>query len=88
MGTFPVLAIMECTFQNLLGLLEFVVTVDDFNAHNKCLTAKILKQGYRYYKLRKDFSLLYRRHHELVSKFNVCLNISLTSRSNGTRILL
>ena len=30
--------------------------VDDFNTLNKCLTAKLLKQGYRYHKLRKDFS--------------------------------
>ena len=27
--------------------------VDDFNTRNKCLTAKLLKQGYRYHKLRK-----------------------------------
>ena len=47
--------------------------VDDFNARNKCLTAKLLKQGYRYHKLRKDFSMFYRRHYELISKFNVGL---------------
>ena len=47
--------------------------VEDFNARNKCLTAKLLKQGYRYHKLRKAFSKFYRRHHELVSKFNVGL---------------
>ena len=29
--------------------------VEDFNARNKCLTAKLLKQGYRYHKLRKAF---------------------------------
>ena len=29
--------------------------VEDFNARNRCLTAKILKQGDRYYKLRKAF---------------------------------
>ena len=29
--------------------------VDDFNTRNKCLTAKLLKQGYRYHKLRKTF---------------------------------
>ena len=45
--------------------------VDDFNPRNKCLTAKLLKQGYRYHKLRKDFSKFYRRHYELISKFNV-----------------
>ena len=29
--------------------------VSDFNCRNKTLTAKILKQGYRYHKLRKGF---------------------------------
>ena len=33
--------------------------VDDFNTRNKCLTAKLLKQGYRYHKLRKAFSKFY-----------------------------
>ena len=43
----------------------------DFITRNKCLTANLLKQGYRYHKLRKAFSKLYRRHNELISKFNV-----------------
>ena len=48
--------------------------VADFNARNKCLTAKLLQQGYRYHKLRKTFfSEFYRRHYELISKFNVGL---------------
>ena len=47
--------------------------VADFNARNKSLTAKLLQQGYRYHKLRKSFSKFYRRHYELVSKFNVGL---------------
>ena len=47
--------------------------VNDFNTRNKCLTAKLLKQGYRYHKLRKAFSKFYRRHYELISKFNVGL---------------
>ena len=47
--------------------------VEDFNARSKCLTAKLLKQGYPYHMLRKAFSKFYRRHHELVSKFNVGL---------------
>ena len=45
--------------------------VEDFIARNKCLTAKLLKQDYRYHKLRKAFSKFYRRHNELISKFNV-----------------
>ena len=36
-------------------------------------TNQILQQGYRYHKLRKTFSKVYRRHYELVSKFNVGL---------------
>ena len=48
--------------------------VADFNARNKNLTAKLLQQGYRYHKLRKNFfSKFYRRHYELASKFNVGL---------------
>ena len=45
--------------------------VADFYTRNKSLTAKLLQQGYRYNKLRKTFSKFYRRHYELVSKFNV-----------------
>ena len=37
---------------------------------NICLTAKLLDQGYRYHKLRKTFSKFYRRHYDLISKFN------------------
>ena len=47
--------------------------VDDFNTRNKVLTAKLLRQGYRYHKLRKAFSKFYRRHFDLVSKYNVGL---------------
>ena len=47
--------------------------VADFDARNKSLTAKLLQQGYQYHKLRKIFSKFYRRHYELVSKFNVGL---------------
>ena len=47
--------------------------VADFNARNKCLTAKLLQQGYRYHKLRKTFSKFYPRLFELIFKFNVGL---------------
>ena len=43
--------------------------VTDFNARNKCLTTKLLQQGYRYHKLRKTFSKFY----QLTSKYNVGL---------------
>ena len=32
---------------------------DNFNTHNKILTAKLLKQRYSYHKLRKAFSKFY-----------------------------
>ena len=41
--------------------------VDDFNTRNKVLTAKLLRQGYIYHKLRKAFSKFYRRHFDIVS---------------------
>ena len=47
--------------------------VDDLNTRNKVLTAKLLRQGYRYYKIRKLFSKFYRRQFDLVSKYNVGL---------------
>ena len=47
--------------------------VDDFNTRNKVLTAKFLRQGYRYHKIRKAFSKFYRRHFDIVSKYNIGL---------------
>ena len=52
--------------------------VTGFNARNKSLTAKLLQQGYRYHKLRKTFSKFYRRHYELISKYNVGLKTLLS----------
>ena len=47
--------------------------VTDLNNRNKFLTAKLLRQGYRYHKLRKAFSKFYRRHFELIEKYHVSL---------------
>ena len=52
--------------------------VSDLNAKLNAYknTVKLLKQGYRFHKLRKVF-VIYHRHHELGSKFKVGLkNIS------------
>ena len=40
--------------------------VNDFNNRNLFLTGKLLKQGYRYHKIRKAFSKFYHRHLELI----------------------
>ena len=45
----------------------------DFNNRNLFLTAKVLKQDYRYHKIRKAFSKLYHRHSELIVKYNIGL---------------
>ena len=37
------------------------------------VTQKLLKQGYRYHKLRKTFSIFYRRYYDLISKSQVGL---------------
>ena len=46
---------------------------DDFNNRNLFLTAKLLKQGYRYHKIQKAFSKFYHRHSELIVKYNIGL---------------
>ena len=45
---------------------------DDFNNRTLFLTAKLLKQGYRYHKIRKAFSKFYYRH-SLIVKYNIWL---------------
>lgn len=50
--------------------------VKDFNERNRTLTNKLLKQGYRYHKLRKSFSKFYYRNTPLVDKYK-CSLISL-----------
>ena len=57
-------------------LIRFARTssnLSDFNCRDKALTAKLLRQGYRYFKLRKAFSKFYRGHSALVEKYNVSL---------------
>ena len=49
-------------------LIRFARTssnVSDFKCRNKALTAKLLKQGYRYHNIRNAFSKFYRRQSEL-----------------------
>ena len=46
---------------------------DDFNNRNLFLTAKLLKQGYRYHKIRKAFSKFYHRHSELIVIYSIGL---------------
>ena len=52
---------MVYTFRSLFVLRDYVIA---FNNRNQVLTAKLLKQGYRYHKIRT----------ELIVKYNIGLN--------------
>ena len=61
----------------ILQLIRFASVcshVDVFNNRNIFWTSKLLKQGYRYHKLRKAFSKFYYGHSELIVKYYICLN--------------
>ena len=61
---------------NISQLIRFArahSNLNDFNYCNKALTAKLLRQGCRYFKLRKAFSKFYRRHSALLEKYSVSL---------------
>ena len=57
----------------LIRFARVCSNIDDFNNRNLFLTAKLLKQGYRYHKIRKAFSKFYHRHSELIVKYNIGL---------------
>ena len=72
-GDVPRSTSYDVYISQLIHLARVSSHVDDLNTRNKVLTAKLLRQGYRYYKLRKAFSKFYRRHFDVVS--NVGLKI-------------
>ena len=57
----------------LIHFARVCSNIDDFNNKNLFLSAKLLKQGYRYHKIRKAFSKFYHRHPELIVKYNIGL---------------
>ena len=60
-------------FSQLIRFARVCSNIDDFNNRNLFLTAKLLKQGYRYHKIRKTLSKFYHRHSELIVKYNIGL---------------
>ena len=56
--------------QELIRFARVCSNVDDFNNITLFLTAKLLKQGCRYHKIRKAFYKFYHRHSELIVKYN------------------
>ena len=59
----------------LIRFARVCFNVDDFNNRNIFLTAKLLKQGNRYHKIRKAFSKFYHSHSELIVKYNIGLKL-------------
>ena len=57
----------------LIRFARVFSNVDDVNNRNLFLTAKLLKQGYIYHKIRKAFSKFCHRHSELIVKYNIGL---------------
>ena len=72
-GDVPRLTSYGVYISQLIQFARVSSHVDDFNTRNKVLTAKLLRQNYRYHKIRKAFSNFYRRHFDIVSKYNVGL---------------
>ena len=75
---------------NISQLIRFAGVsshVDDFYTRNKVLTAKLLRQGYRYHKICKAFSKFYRRHFDIVSKYNVGLKTLLLEGLSEPEVL-
>ena len=53
---------MAFYISQLIRFARVSSNVSDFNCRNKALTARLLKQGYRYHTLHKAFSEFYRQH--------------------------
>ena len=65
--------VTRCIYFAAYSFFESMSNSDDFNNRNIFLTAKSLKQGYRYCKIQKAFSKFYHRHSELIVNYNIGL---------------
>ena len=62
----------------LIRFARACTSVNDFNKRNLLITEKLLKQGYRYHKLRKTFTKFYFRNLNLINKYKCNLKALLT----------
>ena len=80
-GKFPRSISYEVYIFHLIRFARASSHVAYFNTRNKLLVQKlVLKQGYWYHKLHKNFSKFYRRYNDLISKFQVGLKSLLRQR--------
>ena len=66
----PVLHLYGVYISQLIRFARACSLLEDVNRRNLVITDKLLKQGYRYHKLRKTFSKFYYRNLPLISKYN------------------
>ena len=76
-GDVPCSPSYDVYISQLIHFARVCSNVDDFNNRNLFLIAKLLKQGYRYHKIRKAFSKFYHSHSELIVKYNIGLKKTL-----------
>ena len=86
-GDVPLSASYGVYISQLIRFARVSSHVIDFYTRNKVLTAKLLRQGYRYHKLRKAFSKFHRRHFDIVSKYNVGLKTLLLQGLSNLNIM-
>ena len=87
-GDVPRLPSYGIYISQLVRFARCCTSVLDFHSKNLQITSKMMRQGYRYHKLRKTFGKFFRSHPELLSKFgdiacskNMCRKESLTRSS-------
>ena len=68
-GDVPRLPSYGIYISQLVRLARCCTSVFDFHSKNLQITSKLLRQGYRYHKLRKTFGKFLRSYSELLSKF-------------------
>ena len=68
-GDVPRITSYGVYISQLIRFARACSSVNDFNDRNIVLTEKLLKQGYRFDKLRKTFSKFYYRNLPLISKY-------------------
>ena len=68
-GDVPRLPSYGIYISQLVRFARCCTSVFDFHSKNLQITSKLLRQGYRYHKLRKTFGKFFRSYSELLSKF-------------------
>ena len=76
-GDIPRAASYGVYISQLIRFVRGCSKLEDFNNRNRTITKKLLKQGYRFHKLRKYFQKFYNRSSVLLSKFSSNLKMFL-----------